>query len=251
AQQREGVAMDSATAFAQLQLRLVDQTQWRYEVIRPLVLFADRTAAQRAQETATYPETVRTLHRRFRQQGMVGLLPSDVEVRRRGRAGTVPDDVRQELDRLKALYSGLHYRELARIIFCKCAYPLDDKTAKLLWQPSPVPTQQQLELWTYHTQPDRYQTRLQVIKLYYQGWDKLSISRLLQVSRPTVDTWIARFEAEHFAGLMDKKRGPQAPPRKVWFPRMVQVYHLQKVHPDAGEFRIWSLLAQPDISVRT
>jgi hypothetical protein len=32
---------------------------------------------------------------------------------------------------------------------------------------------------------------------------------------------------------------------------MVQVYHLQKGHPDAGEFRIWSLLAQPDISVRT
>jgi transposase InsO family protein len=32
---------------------------------------------------------------------------------------------------------------------------------------------------------------------------------------------------------------------------MVQVYHLQKAHPDAGEFRIWSLLAPSDISVRT
>jgi hypothetical protein len=32
---------------------------------------------------------------------------------------------------------------------------------------------------------------------------------------------------------------------------MVQVYHLQKAHPDAGEFRIWSLLARPDLSVRT
>jgi hypothetical protein len=28
----------------------VDQTQWRYEVIQPLVLFADRTTQQRAQE---------------------------------------------------------------------------------------------------------------------------------------------------------------------------------------------------------
>lgn len=241
--------MDSAAAFAQLPL--VDQTQWRYEVIRLLVLFADRTATQRAQETATHPETVRALHRRFRQHGMLGLLPGDVEVVRRGHATTVPDDVREEMDRLKALYSGFHYRELARIIFWKCAYPLDDKTAKLLWQQSPVPTQQQLDLWTYHTYPDRYQARLQVIKLYYQGWDKLSISRFLQVSRPTVDTWMARFEAEHFTGLLDKKRGPKAPPRKVWFPRMVQVYHLQKAHPDAGEFRIWSLLAQPDISVRT
>ena len=240
--------MDAATTFAQLPL--IDQTQWRYEVIRPLVLFADRTATQRAQETATHPETVRMLHRRFRQQGMVGLLPGDGEVVRRGRAPTVPDDVRIEIDRLKALYSGFHYRELARIVFCQCAYPIDDKTVKLLWHQSPVPTQQQWELWTYHTYPDRYQARFQVIKLYYQGWDKLSISRFLQVSRPTVDPGIARFEAEHFAGLMDKKRGPQAPPRKVWFPRMVQVYHLQKAHPDAGAFRLWSLLAQPDISVR-
>ena len=72
--------MDSTAAFAQLQWRLVDQTPWRYEVIRPLVLFADRTATQRAHETATHPETVRTLHRRFRQQGMVGLLPANVEV---------------------------------------------------------------------------------------------------------------------------------------------------------------------------
>src|SRR5437763_15882345 len=81
--------------------------------------------------------------------------------------------------------------------------------------------------------------------------DKLSISRFLHVSRPTVETWIARFEAEHFTGLMDKKRGPKEPPRKVWLPQMVQVYHLQKAHPDAGELRIWSRLAQPDIAVRT
>jgi hypothetical protein len=243
--------MDSTAEFAQWQWHFVDQTQWRYEVIRPLVLFADRTATQRARDTATHPDTVRTLHRRFRQHGLLGLLPSDVELVRHGRTGTVPDEVRAEVDRLKALYPGFHYRELARIVFCTCAYPLDDKTAKLLWPQSPVPIQQQLELWTSHPHPDRYQGRLQVVKLSYQGWDKLSISRFLQVSRPPVDTWIARFEAEHFAGLMDKKRGPKTPPRKVWLPRMVQVYHLQKAHPDAGEFRIWSLLAPPDISART
>ena len=32
---------------------------------------------------------------------------------------------------------------------------------------------------------------------------------------------------------------------------MIEVYHLQKRHPDAGEFRIWSLLANDTISVRT
>jgi hypothetical protein len=43
--------MDSTAEFAQLPLRLGDQLQWRSEVIRPLVLFADRTATQRAHET--------------------------------------------------------------------------------------------------------------------------------------------------------------------------------------------------------
>lgn len=40
-------------------------------------------------------------------------------------------------------------------------------------------------------------------------------------------------------------------PRKVWLPLMIEIYHLQKRHPDAGEFRIWSLLANNKISVRT
>ena len=47
--------------FAQLQLQFVDHTQWRYEVIRPVVLFADRTPQQRSQETQTHPATVRTI----------------------------------------------------------------------------------------------------------------------------------------------------------------------------------------------
>ena len=32
---------------------------------------------------------------------------------------------------------------------------------------------------------------------------------------------------------------------------MIEVYHLQKAHPDAGGFRIWSLLGRSDVSVRT
>ena len=88
-------------------------------------------------------------------------------------------------------------------------------------------------------------------KLYYQGWTKRSISRVFHVSRPTIDRWIHRFEAEHFAGLGDKSFTPKAPARKVWLPLMLEVYHLQKRHPDAGEFRIWSLLGNTEISVRT
>src|SRR5919206_3223471 len=120
----QGATVEPTAAFAQLQLGFVDQIQWRYEIIRPLVLFADRTAPQRAQETRTHPETVRQLGRRFRQQGMLGLLPADVEVVPRGRASPIPAAVQQEVDRLKALYPDFHYRELARIVFCKGGYPI-------------------------------------------------------------------------------------------------------------------------------
>jgi transposase InsO family protein len=236
--------------FVQLQLQFADHIQWRYEVIRPVILFADRTPQQRVHETGTHPASVRKLTRRFRHQGMLGLLPDDVEVVHQKRASPIPDAVRQEIDRLKTLYDGFHYREVARILFVKLGYSVDDKTVKKLWQQSPVSCQARLGLWDYHGHPDRYQARLEVVKLYYQGWEKLSISRFLQVSRPTVNAWIRRFEAEHFAGLVDKPRGPKHP-RKVWLPLMVQVYHLQKAHPDAGEFRIWSLLAQPEVAVRT
>jgi hypothetical protein len=75
-----GGGVDPTAEFAQLQRHVVDHPPWRYEVIRPLVLWADRTATPRAQETHTHPETVRALTRRFRQQGMSGLRPAHVEV---------------------------------------------------------------------------------------------------------------------------------------------------------------------------
>jgi hypothetical protein len=87
---------------AQLELHVVDQMPWRYELIRPLVLLAEGTPTQRAAETHTHPDTVRTFPRRFRAQGMLGLLPTDIEARPRGRAPRVPEAVRHEVDRLKA-----------------------------------------------------------------------------------------------------------------------------------------------------
>ena len=72
--------MEVASDFAQLELRFVDQLQWRYELIRPLILFENRPATHRAQEPHTHPETVRKLRRRFQQQGMLGLRLDGVEV---------------------------------------------------------------------------------------------------------------------------------------------------------------------------
>jgi hypothetical protein len=236
--------------YAPLQLRFVASVQRRSAVIRPIILIGDRTVAQRAEETPLHPETVRDLTRRFRHQGMRGLCPEQTEIVTPSRGKTVSAAVVEELARLKALYHGFGYRELARILWYKTHERIDDKTVKPLWQQSLPPVQGALSLPTYHSHPQRYEGRLEVIKLSYPGWTKRSISRFLHVSRPTVDRWMSRFEAEHFAGLLGHKPGPQSP-RKVWFPLMVDVYHLQKAHPAAGEFRIWSLLAREDISVRT
>ena len=96
---------------AQLQLHCVDHIQWRYAVIRPLVLFADDTATHRAEETHRHPDTVRRLTRRFQPQGMLGLLPDHTALVPSSRGRPVPAVVVAEVTRLKALYSGFGYRE--------------------------------------------------------------------------------------------------------------------------------------------
>jgi transposase InsO family protein len=236
---------------AQLQRRCVEQIQWRYELIRPLVLVEGGTATPRAQETHTHPQTVRKLTRHLAQQGLLGLLPNHLDVMPPRRVRQVPEAVVEEIARLKARYAGLHDREVARIVLYKVGYRVDDKTVKALWQQSAPAAQGELALGDYHSHPDPYYARVEVMKLYDPGWNKRRISRFLHISPSMVYLWIARFEAEHFAGLVDHSRAPQAPARKVWLPLMLDVYHLQKRHPDAGEFRIWSLLGNPEISVRT
>jgi hypothetical protein len=138
--------MEAARDFAQLELRFVDQIQWRYELIRPLILFENRPATHRAQETHTHPETVRKLRRRFQQQGMLGLLLDDVEVIPKEKTPRVSAAVLEEINRLKALYAGFHARELARIVFYKLGERIGHKTAQRLWQQSPVVTQEALPL---------------------------------------------------------------------------------------------------------
>ena len=232
------------------QLPFNDPTQERYERIRP-VLFQERTAIERAQETGMHPETVGRLKRRFEQQGMLGLFPDTVEVLPARRRRRVPDTVVQELQRLKGLYEGFQYRELARIIFHRVEYRIDHKTVKQLWKHLPPTFPRQLPLLDYHSYGERAQARLEVIERYFQGWSKRSISQFLHVSRPTINIWIARFEADNLASLEDRSHTPHTIRRKAWLPTMREIYHLQKRYPDAGGFRMWSLRGKTDLSIRT
>src|SRR5438270_1121000 len=182
---------------------------------------------------------------------MLGLFPDSVEIVPAGSRLRVSDAVVQELQRLKGLYDGFTDRELVRIIYYKLEYRIGDHTIKRLWQQLPVTAPQQLPLLDSHSYPERVQARFEVIQLYFQGWSKTSISRFLHVSPPTIDTWIARFERDNLASLEDKSSAPKTPARKAWLPVMLEMYHLQKRHPDAGGFRIWSLRGKTDLSVRT
>ena len=247
----EEVRVQPRLDFDQLQELFRDPIQRRYEIIRPLVLFQDRTATERAEETGTHPETVSRLKRRFEQQGLVGLLPDSSEVVPARRRRRVPAAVVQELTRLKGLYDGFQYRELARMIFYTLNYRMSHSTVQRLWRELPSLSPPQLPLLDSHSFPDRPQARLQVIQLYFQGWTKRSISRFLHVSRPTITEWIGRFESDNLASLEDQSSAPNTPSRKAWLPAMVEIYHLQKRHPDAGGFRIWSLRGQTALSVRT
>jgi hypothetical protein len=119
------------------QLPLNDVIQQRYALIRPLALFQDRTASQRAQETDTPPETGGALTRRFDAQGMLGLLPDTLQVIPVGRRRRVPDEVGEELQRLQGLYDGFGYRELARILLPICARRLSPQSVKKLWHQLP------------------------------------------------------------------------------------------------------------------
>jgi hypothetical protein len=137
------------------QLPFLDPTQYRYELIRPLLLCPERTATQRAQETGTPPETVGRLKRRFAPQGMLGLVPDTLDVHPAPRPLRVSDTVVHELQRLKGLYAGFGARELARIIFHTTMHRMTGQTAQRLWDRLPPAAPPPRPLLDYHSHPER------------------------------------------------------------------------------------------------
>jgi hypothetical protein len=65
--------VSTAEDFAQYQLQFIDPMQYDYEVIRPIVLFAE-TIAERSRQTGLERTTIGDKARRFIQDGMLGLV---------------------------------------------------------------------------------------------------------------------------------------------------------------------------------
>jgi len=101
--------MDSKEDFTQLRLHFTDPVQHDYEVIRPVVQFA-QSANSRGRETAVPRTTVREKAKQFVIEGMLGLVDQRATAAGSREIG-FPDPVAKYILYLKHLYPPIHYRD--------------------------------------------------------------------------------------------------------------------------------------------
>jgi putative transposase len=234
--------MATADAFAQLALLFTDPVQHDYEVIRPVVLFAE-TVAERSRQTALDRATVGEKARRFMQRGMLGLGPQ----RTPGSQGSLPfpDVVAGYILYLKQLYPPLHYREIVRIVGRKYGYTTNHHTVKRFLDAPALPVQLPLPVTGFHQFDDAYRARWTVVRLFYEGWHQQSIAGYLKLSRQHVWHLLQAFERDGFAGLEDQRTRPPAhPANQLTLPFLKEVLDVQHDYPRAGRFRVRGLLTQ-------
>lgn len=235
--------MSAQEEFEQIRRQFIDPIQHDYEVIRPIVLFAE-TAAERSRQTGVERTVVGDKARRFVLEGMLGLTDGRAEAA--GRKGhRYPEAIAGYIVYLKQLYPPIHLREIARIVQRKFGYKTNHHTLKRFLEPYDTPRQLELGLTIFTAFADAYQARWTVVRMAYEGWNKKSIADCLQLSRAHVYTILEAFERDGFAGLEDQRtRPPQHPENQLSLPFLKEVLDLQKAYPRAGRFRIHGLLGQ-------
>jgi hypothetical protein len=106
--------------FVHIRQHFIDPIQHDYEVIRPIVLFAE-TAAERSRQTGIERTVVGDKARRFVLEGMDGLRDRRTEAREQQASG-YPEAIAGYILYLKQLYPPIHLREIARIVQRKFGY---------------------------------------------------------------------------------------------------------------------------------
>jgi putative transposase len=246
--------MSAQEEFEHIRRQFIDPIQHDYEVIRPIVLFAE-TAAERSRQTGVERTVVGDKARRFVLEGMLGLTDRRAETA--GRKGhTYPDAIAGYIVYLKQLYPPIHLREIARIVQRKFGYKTNHHTLKRFLEPYNTPIQLELGLTTFSTFADAYQARWTVVRMAYEGWNKKSIADCLKLSRTHVYTILEAFARDGFAGLEDQRtRPPQHPDNQLTLPLLKEILDIQREYPRAGRFRVHGLLgqqhAEPPPSERT
>lgn len=235
--------MDAKEAFTQLQLRFTDPIQYDYEVIRPVVLFA-QSVNSRSQETEVPRTTVREKAKQFVIEGMLGLVDQR-STAGAGRESGYPEPIAKTILYLKHLYPPIHYREIVRIIGNKFGYKTNHGKVKRFLERHPVTVQLELALTHYHEFDNAYEARWTVVRMYYEGWNKKSIAAVLKLSRQHVTTIVQAFEQDGFASLEDKRTRPENhPDNQLTLPFMDKVFEAQLEYPNAGRFRLHGVLEQ-------
>lgn len=246
--------MSAQEEFEHIRRQFIDPIQHDYEVIRPIVLFAE-TAAERSRQTGVERTVVGDKARRFVLEGMLGLTDRRAEAA--GRKGhSYPEAIAGYIVYLKQLYPPIHLREIARIVQRKFGYKTNHHTLKQFLEPYNTPIQLELGLTTFAAFADAYHARWTVVRMAYEGWNKKSIADCLKLSRTHVYTILEAFERDGFAGLEDQRtRPPQHPDNQLTLPLLKEILDIQHEYPRAGRFRVHGLLeqqrAEPPPSERT
>lgn len=246
--------MSAQEEFEHIRRQFLDPIQHDYEVIRPIVLFAE-TAAERSRPTGVERTVVGDKARRFVLEGMLGLTERRAEAA--GREGqNYPAAIAGSIVYLKQLYPPIHLREIVRILQRKFGYKTNHHTLKRFLEPYNTPIQLELGLTTFSTFADAYHARWTVVRMAYEGWNKKSIADCLKLSRTHVYTILEAFERDGFAGLEDQRtRPPQHPDNQLTLPLLKELLDIQHEYPRAGRFRVHGLLeqqrAEPPPSERT
>ena len=228
--------MSAAEDFAQYKLHFVDDIQHDYEVIRPIVLFAE-TVAERSRQTGLERTVVGAKARRFATAGMLGLV--DQRLGNLGRQDHVyPEAIAAHILYVKQLYPPIHDREIVRIVQRKFGYKTNHHTVKHFLARFALPVQLELNLLAFAQFADAYQARWTVVRMWYEGWNKQSIAGCLQMARSHVYAIIAAFERDGFEGLEDQRTRPSPhPDDQLTLPFLKDVLDLQQEYPRAGRFR--------------
>lgn len=224
-----------------IQQRTLWPEQEQYELIRPIVLFGD-TPAERAEQTGQAPRTLYRKADRFDGEGMMSVFETE-QTPSPESARSVPAPMRQAIVDLKAEYPAFTPNELSTIGYAQFGRRLSRRTIQHILASGPPPSRTSTSRRYPHYAEigDPAERRLAVIHLHADGWSISSISRYLDVSRPTVYQILRRWVEEGVKGLEDKSRAPKSPRRKMTLEVMHEVKKLQ-CNPELGEWRIYAAL---------
>jgi transposase len=90
----------------------------------------------------------------------------------------------------------------------------------------------------------RYQAVLAVVQ---DGWKVVEVARYLGVSRQSVHTWIARYEAGGLAALSDHSHRPASCPHQIPGQTEALICEMRREHPGWGPRRIEHQLARAGV----